>query len=96
MEFVSLRKKHLPEIPFWSIPMIYSGTAIVLGLVFPHLEYRYLKGFDHGVTTPLVTALFLKLHRGMLVSQGSSFPWPLSCCSSVAQPVHPAGFMAWS
>jgi uncharacterized membrane protein len=73
MAFISLRKKHLREIPFWSIPMIYSGATIVLGLVFPHLEYRYLKDFAHGVTVPIATALFSSIASGMLAFTGIVF-----------------------
>lgn len=49
MAFVSSRETHLPEIPFWSIPMLYSGATLVPGLIFPPLEYRYLKDFARGV-----------------------------------------------
>lgn len=73
MALVSLRKTHLPEIHFWVIPMIYSGATIVLGLVFPHLEYRYLKDFAHGVTVPVATALFSSIASGMLALTGIVF-----------------------
>ena len=73
MAFVSSRKTHLPEIPFWSIPMLYSGATIVLGLIFPFLEYRYLKDFAHGVTVPVATALFSSIASGMLALTGIVF-----------------------
>ena len=53
--------------------MIYSGATIVLGLVFPHLEYRYLKDFAHGVTVPVATALFSSIASGMLALTGIVF-----------------------
>ena len=53
--------------------MIYSGATIVLGLVFPHLEYRYLKDFAHGVTVPIATALFSSIASGMLAFTGIVF-----------------------
>jgi uncharacterized membrane protein len=69
----SSRKTHLSQIPFWNIPMIYSGATIVLGLVFPHLEYRYLKDFAHGVTVPVATALFSSIASGMAALTGIVF-----------------------
>jgi hypothetical protein len=38
--------------------MIYSGVTIVLGLVFPHLEYRYLK--DYYLSIILCTRRFYR------------------------------------
>ena len=46
--------------------MIYSGATILLGLVFPHLEYRYMLGFNHGLTIPVAIALFASVAQGML------------------------------
>lgn len=46
--------------------MIYSGATITLGLVFPHLEYRYLPGYNHGVTIPVAIAIFASIAQGTL------------------------------
>jgi len=46
--------------------MIYSGVTIVLGLTFPHLEYRYLAGYNHGLTVPVAIALFSSIAQGVL------------------------------
>ena len=46
--------------------MIYSGATITLGLVFPHLEYRYLPGYNHGVTIPVAIAIFSSIAQGTL------------------------------
>jgi uncharacterized membrane protein len=73
MAFVSSQKTHRPKMPFWVIPMIYSGATIVLGLVFPHLEYRYLQDFAHGMTVPIATALFAAIASGMLALTGIVF-----------------------
>lgn len=35
--------------------MLYSGATLVPGLIFPPLEYRYLKDFARGVTVPVAT-----------------------------------------
>ena len=61
-----MRKTFLSTFPFWCIPMIYSGVTILLGLVFPHLEYRYLAGYNHGVTVPVAIAVFSSIAQGML------------------------------
>ena len=53
--------------------MLYSGATIVLGLIFPFLEYRYLKDFAHGVTVPVATALFSSIASGMLALTGIVF-----------------------
>jgi uncharacterized membrane protein len=60
-----LRKTFLSGLPFWCIPMIYSGVTILLGLVFPHLEYR-LAGYNHGVTVPVAIAVFSSVAQGVL------------------------------
>ena len=73
MAFVSSQKTHRPKIPFWVIPMIYSGATIVLGLVFPRLEYRYLQDFAHGMTAPIATALFASIASGTLALTGIVF-----------------------
>jgi len=38
--------------------MIYAVVAVVLGLIFPHLEYRYLAGYNHSMTVSAATAVF--------------------------------------
>jgi uncharacterized membrane protein len=53
-----LRQRSLPKLPFWSIPMIYALVAVVLGLIFPRLEYRYLAGYNHSMTVSAATAVF--------------------------------------
>lgn len=86
--------------------MLYSGATIVLGLIFPFLEYRYLKDFAHGVTVPVATALFSSIASGMLALTGIVFSLafvmvqfssaaysPVSCCGSVA--IRSSG-MAWA
>jgi uncharacterized membrane protein len=60
-----LRKTLLSGLPFWCIPMIYSGVTILLSLVFPHLEYR-LAGYNHGVTVPVAIAVFSSVAQGVL------------------------------
>ena len=46
--------------------MIYSGVTVLLGLIFPHLEYRYLAGYNHGVTVPVAIAVFSSVAQGVL------------------------------
>jgi uncharacterized membrane protein len=60
-----LRRNFLSRLPFWCIPMIYSGVTILLGLLFPHLEYR-LAGYNHGVTVPVAIAVFSSIAQGVL------------------------------
>jgi len=38
--------------------MIYAVVAVVLGLIFPRLEYRYLAGYNHSMTVSAATAVF--------------------------------------
>ena len=53
--------------------MLYSGAVLVPGLIFPPLEYRYLKDFAPGVTVPVATALFSSVASGMLALTGIVF-----------------------
>ena len=57
-----MRKHYLSKLPFWSIPMVYAGVAIVVGLIFPRLEFRYLAGYRHGMTVSVATSGFF-FHR---------------------------------
>ena len=53
--------------------MIYAGVTIVLGLIFPRLEYRYLAGYRHGMTVATATAVFSSIASGMLALTGIVF-----------------------
>jgi uncharacterized membrane protein len=46
--------------------MIYAVVAVVLGLIFPRLEYRYLAGYNHSMTVSAATAVFSAVASGML------------------------------
>lgn len=60
-----MRRDFPSTLPFWCIPLIYSGVTILLGLVFPHLEYR-LATYDHGVTVAVAIAILSSVAQGML------------------------------
>ena len=66
MQLDSLWQTRLTQMPFWSIPMLYAGVTVVLGLVFPHLEYRYLAGYRLDVTVSIATAFLSSIAQGML------------------------------
>jgi uncharacterized membrane protein len=53
--------------------MIYAGVTVVLGLIFPRLEYRYLAGYRHGMTVPVAIAVFSSIASGMLALTGIVF-----------------------
>jgi uncharacterized membrane protein len=53
--------------------MFYAGATILLGLIFPRLEYRYLVGFRHGMTVAGATAVFSSIASGMLALTGIVF-----------------------
>jgi hypothetical protein len=62
-----------PTIPSWSIPIIYWVVTIAAGLVLPRLEYRYLTGFRHGMSTAVAIAVFSSVASGMLALTGIVF-----------------------
>ena len=68
-----MQKHYLSKLPFWSIPMVYAGVTIVMGLTFPRLEYRYLAGYRHGMTISAATAVFSSIASGMLALTGIVF-----------------------
>jgi uncharacterized membrane protein len=68
-----LPKAHFSKLPFWTIPMIYAGTTIVVGLIFPRLEYHYLSAYRHGMTVPVAIAVFSSIASGMLALTGIVF-----------------------
>jgi uncharacterized membrane protein len=53
--------------------MVYAGVTIVLGLIFPRLEYHYLTGYRHGMTVATATAVFSSIASGMLALTGIVF-----------------------
>ena len=53
--------------------MVYAGVTIVMGLIFPRLEYRYFAGYRHGMTVPAATAVFSSIASGMLALTGIVF-----------------------
>jgi uncharacterized membrane protein len=53
--------------------MVYAGVAIVVGLIFPRMEFRYLAGYRHGMTVSVATAVFSSIASGMLALTGIVF-----------------------
>jgi uncharacterized membrane protein len=53
--------------------MIYAGTTVVVGLIFPRLEYHYLGAYRHGMTVSAATAVFSSIASGMLALTGIVF-----------------------
>ena len=53
--------------------MMYAGTTIVVGLIFPRLEYHYLGAYRHGMTVSAATAVFSSIASGMLALTGIVF-----------------------
>ena len=53
--------------------MIYAGVTIVVGLVFPRLEYHYFANYRHGMTVSVATAVFSSIASGMLALTGIVF-----------------------
>src|SRR5262245_10732779 len=64
---------YVSKLPFWSIPMIYAAVAIVVSLIFPRLEYRYLASYRHGMTVSAAIAVFSSVASGMLALTGIVF-----------------------
>ena len=69
--------------------MIYAGITIVLGLVFPRLEHRYLAGYNPGVTVSTATALFSSIASGMLALAGLVFSLAFVMVQFSSPPLHP-------
>ena len=53
--------------------MIYAGTTVVVGLIFPRLEYHYLGAYRHGMTVSVAIAVFSSIASGMLALTGIVF-----------------------
>jgi uncharacterized membrane protein len=68
-----LRKTDLAKFPVWTIPMIYAGVTLAIGLVLPPLEYHYLPGYRHAMTVSAATAVFSSVASGMLAFTGIVF-----------------------
>ena len=53
--------------------MIYAGVTIIISLVFPRLEYHYLRAYRHGMTVAAAIAVFSSVTSGMLALTGIVF-----------------------
>ena len=53
--------------------MVYAVVAVVIGLVLPRMEFRYLAGYRHGVTVSAALAVFSSIASGMLALMGIVF-----------------------
>jgi uncharacterized membrane protein len=53
--------------------MIYAGVTIIMSLIVPRMEYRYLAGYRHGMTVGVATAVFSSIASGMLALMGIVF-----------------------
>jgi uncharacterized membrane protein len=63
----------IPKLPFWCIPILYSGGAVVFSVVFPRIEYRYLSWIEHDVSAAVGAAFFASVAQGMLALTGVVF-----------------------
>jgi uncharacterized membrane protein len=65
-----IRRKKLPT---WVIPLIYSGTAILLGMFFPRVEVSLFRDWTAGMTVGAATAIYGAVATGMITLTGLVF-----------------------
>jgi uncharacterized membrane protein len=53
--------------------MVYAVVAIVMGLILPRMEFRYLAGYRHAMTVSAAIAVFSSIASGMLALTGIVF-----------------------
>ena len=58
------------------IPLLYAAGAVILGVVMPRLEERFLPGLNAHVSVGAAMSLLSAIASGMLPSRASSSRWP--------------------
>ncbi|HMJ21201.1 MAG TPA: DUF2254 domain-containing protein [Terriglobales bacterium] len=61
------------ELPTWIIPLIYSGTAILLGMFFPRIEASLFSKWTSPMTVSAATAIYGAVATGMITLTGLVF-----------------------
>lgn len=68
-----MRRTRGLRIPPWSIPLAYSVGAIVMGLVLPRIESRWLPGWGLPLSTSAAIAIDSSVASGMIALTGIVF-----------------------
>jgi uncharacterized membrane protein len=61
------------ELPTWIIPLIYSGTAVLLGMFFPRIEASLFSNWTSPMTVSAATAIYGAVATGMITLTGLVF-----------------------
>ena len=67
------RRMRKPHLPSWHIPLGYALGAILLGLVLPRIEVRFLPGWSSGISAAAATAIYSAVATGMITLTGIVF-----------------------
>ncbi|MDR3569592.1 MAG: DUF2254 domain-containing protein [Syntrophobacteraceae bacterium] len=57
----------------WMIPLVYVAATIMLAFTLPPLEYKFLPGLNHEMTTSSAIAIFSSIASGMIALTGIVF-----------------------
>ena len=66
------RKRRAP-LPEWAIPLCYAITALVMGLILPRVEHRFLPASKSSMSVAVALTLFSAITSGMIALTGIVF-----------------------
>ena len=66
-------RRHSFSMPTWAIPMLYSATAMVIGLLLPRVESRWLPEWGLSLGTSAAVAMDSSIAAGMISLTGIVF-----------------------
>jgi uncharacterized membrane protein len=66
-------KVRVPEVPIWCIPFAYAFFAVLLGLILPRIEARFLPQWTAGLSPQAATMLYSSVAQGMITLTGIVF-----------------------
>src|SRR5579864_1661006 len=59
--------------PLWLIPMVYTLTSLLAGLILPRLEQTYFAAYTNGMSAAAAMAFFSAVSSGMMALTGIVF-----------------------
>src|SRR5262245_32311064 len=68
--FTRKRRSPLPE---WAIPLWYAVSALLVGLILPRVEHRFLPASTSSVSVAVALTLFSAITSGMIALTGIVF-----------------------
>jgi len=61
------------RLPFWSVPLLYAAGAVVISIIIPRIENRYLDHFTTTISVSSAVSYYAAIASGMMALTGIVF-----------------------